>query len=291
MSWTGFIPNAAQYLLPEQRFDAMISAIGQRVSWMRSHSCPCTFSQTTQLNRLATTGSAQRSCVRCLGLGTYWDPPTIPFIGYVSFTHQAASPDEPGVIMNNTLGPVQSADPMLTIPYQNPNLGPFDPGQPTEAWQFASTDDAFVVPDMLARFTAVLQVAGLTNLPFQQNLQIAPTGAVTVWNQTTLNVDHVDNYSVSGPTVTIYGYPNGTNYMVEFIAAPLYLVWNRSGGLPHTRPFGGGRPINEPRRFKLQVMDLWMRQRGIQPSAPGSAALSGSAVPYVVPVMTGMVAR
>lgn len=282
-----FIADCATTLLPEYRFDAMIGAIGQRVSWMRSHSCPCTYSHTTQLNRLSTPGSAQRSCVRCRGLGTYWDNPSPPFICYISFIHVAKSPDEPGTIMNEVVGPVQTAEPTLTIPYSNPRLGPFDPGQPSEAWTHASTDDAFVAVDMLSRYTAMLQVGGTTNLPFQQNLQIAPTGAVTVWNTTTLNVDKVANYSVQGPSVLIDGYPRGTTYMVEFLAAPYYVAWSRAGGLPHIRPFGGGVPINEPRRYRLQSLDLWTRQRGIQPSAAGSVTLAGGGEPFVVPVMIG----
>ena len=284
----GFIPSCASVPLPERRFDAMIAAIGQRVSWMRSHSCPCTYSQTTITNRLATAGSAQRSCIRCLGLGTYWDAPSAPFIGYLSFIHQAASPDEPGTIMNAVVGPVQTADPMLTIPFLNPNLGSDDPGQPSEAWQFTSTDDAFVPVDMLARYTAVLAVGGQVNLPFQQNLQVAATGAVGVWNTTTLTVDYPSSYTVNGPTVTLLGYPTGTAYMVEFLAAPIYVAWNRAGGLPHIRAFGGGMPINEPRRFKLQVLDLWMRQRGIQPSASGAVMLADAATAVAVPIMTGM---
>ncbi len=93
----------------------------------------------------------------------------------------------------------------------------------------------------------------------------------------------VTHYAIDGPTVTIGGYPNGTAYMVEFQAAALYVAFRRAGGLPHVRPFGGGT-VNEPRRFRLQALDFWTRQRGIQPSAAGSKVLGGKAMPYVVAV-------
>lgn len=258
-----FVPNTAAVLLPENRFDALISEVGQRVGWMRSHACPCTYSYTVANNLLSTQGSAQRDCKTCLGVGFYWDAPGPPFRAYISFMHVAATPDEPGVIMNETFGMAQTADPSLTIPFLNPNLAANDPAQPTNAWTNASTDDIFVAVDMVSRYTAMLQVGGLINLPFQQNLQVAPMGAVTVWDPVTSSVVPVINYSVSGPTVTIANYPDGTSYMVEFQAAALYVAWKRAGGMAHIRPFGGGTD-NLPRRFRLQTLDPWMRQRGIQ---------------------------
>ncbi len=235
-------------------------------------------------NRLSTPGSAQRSCQTCFGQGTYWDLPSAIFRAFISFMDRSPTPMEPGSFMNENLGPVQQAGPSITIPYQNLKLAQTDPGQPTKVWNEASTDDMFIAVDMLARFTAVLQVGGITNLPYQQNLQIAPTGAVTIWNPATNLVEPVPNYGISGPTVTIDGYDTGTNYMVEFQAAPIYVAWRRAGSLPHVRPFGGGT-VSEPRRFHIQSLDLWTRQRGIQPTAAGSTVLGGSAGPFVVPVM------
>lgn len=257
------VPNTATTLLPEARFDSLISEVGQRVAWMRSHACPCVYSQTQANNQLSTAGSAQRACQTCFGIGFYWDPPSPLFRSYISFTTMSSTPDEPGVHMNETFGPIQMAEPSITIPFCNPNLLPNDPAQPTAAWINASTDDIFIAPDMLSRYTAMLQVGGLTNLPFQQNLQVAPAGAVTVWNPVTSSVVPVLGYTVNGPSVTIPNYPNGTSYMVEFEAAALWVAWKRAGGMAHIRPFGGGT-VNEPRRFRLQALDPWMRQRGIQ---------------------------
>lgn len=287
---TFYVPNTGQYLLPEQAFNALISEVGQRVSWMKSHSCPCTYTQTITFNRLNTPGSAQRDCRRCFGLGIYWDTPSIPFRAYLNFSSRTPTPDEPGVFMNETVGPVIASEPSLTIGHSNPKLSLLDPAQPTTAWENASIDDVFVAMDMLSRYTAVLQVGGTQNLPYQQNLQIAPSGAVTVWNPATLDVEQVAQYGVSGPTVVIAGYPDGTNYMVEFQAAPTYVIWKRAGGMPHVRPFGGGT-VNEPRRFRLQALDLWTRQRGIQPTAAGSTTVGGKAVAFGIPSISGLNAQ
>src|SRR3954469_11461501 len=275
-----FVPNTAAVLLPSARFDALISEVGQRIGWMRRHACPCTYSYTLENNRLATPGSAQRACKTCLGVGFYWDPPGPPFRAYVSFMHVAATPDEPGAIMNDVIGPVLTGEPSITIPYLNPNLTDGDLAQPTQAWINASTDDIFCAVDMLSRYTAMLQVGGQTILPFQQNLQIAPAGAVTVWDPLTSTVAPVLDYSVNGPAVTIANYPDGTAYMVEFQAAQMWVAWKRAGGLAHVRPFGGGT-VNEPRRFRLQALDPWLRQRGIQTPIrvlPATGAATGSLV-------------
>jgi hypothetical protein len=257
------VPSTSHVLLPEYRFDALISEVGQRVGWMRSHACPCVYSTTSQNNRLAIEGSAQAACQTCGGVGFYWDAPGPPFRAYVSFMQMAATPNEPGVTMNDTLGMVQMADPSITIPFMNSNLASNDPAQPTDAWTNATTDDIFIAVDMVSRYTAMLQVGGQVNLPFQQNLSVAPTGAVTIWNPVTSRVEAVSGYAVAGPAVTISGYPPGTSYMVEFQAAAIYVAFKRAGGLPHVRPFGGGTD-KLPRRFRLQTLDPWMRQRGIQ---------------------------
>jgi hypothetical protein len=259
---SGFFVPPTRVLLPEGAFNALISEVGQRVAWMKSHPCPCVYSPTAQFGRLSTPGSPQRSCQRCFGIGFYWDPPSLPIRAYVSYMHVANTPDEPGTVMNEVTGPILTAEPTITIPHLNPNLPLDDPQQSTNIWLNASTDDMFFPVDMLSRFTAVLQVGGIQNLPFQQNLQIAPTGAVTVWNPQTTDVEFVTNYTVNGPTVTI-DYPPDTSYMVEFQACPLYVAWKRAGGLAHTRPFGGGTVL-EPKRFRLQSLDLWTRQRGVQ---------------------------
>ena len=83
-------------------------------------------------------------------------------------------------------------------------------------------------------------------------------------------------------------YPVWTNYMVEFMSAPIYVAWRRAGGLPHVRPEGGvSGPVNLPRRMRLATLDFWTRQRANAPSAQASTTQTGKAFPYVL--MTGQV--
>lgn len=262
-------------------FNLMIASMGWRLSWMKSHSCPCTFGGGGADGFLPLPGSAAAGCKTCLGLGTYWDPPTVPFIAFVKFVEMSPTPDEPGVRMHETYGLTQLAEPSLTIPYTNPFLSPTDPQQSTEAWHDMSTDDIIVAPDMLARFTAKLQVGGIEYLPYQQNLQIKPQGAVTVWNPTTLLVEHVAHYSVDGAKISLGDvYPPGTAYMVEFQAATMFVAFRPAGGIPHVRQMSANT-ANLPRRFKLQQLDLWLRERGQGPVAPGSTAITGTAFPQI----------
>jgi hypothetical protein len=278
-----YVPPAAQ-IIPRQAFESVIASVGQRISWLKGHACPCTYAGGGANGYLPQPGGAQKNCKTCLGLGVYWDPPSLPFRAWMKFVEMSPTPDEPGVRVDQNYGIVQLAEPSMTLPYTNPNLPVDDPGQPTAAWNDASTDDQFVPVDMLARFTAKLQVGGVTYIPYQQNLQIAPAGAVTVWNTETMAIEPVESYGVDGASVTIDGYPDQTAYMVEFQAAPTYVVFRPAGGIPHVRPFGGGT-VNEPRRFKLQLLDFWTRQRGQGPSVAGSTNIAGTAFPQVI--MTG----
>ena len=265
--------------MPPDDFNALIAEFGARVSWMKSHTCPCIFGGSGVNGHLPMPGTAQRSCQRCFGVGTYWDDPSLPFRASISYIQLSPTPDEPGVRVDQNYGTVQMSEPSMTLPYLNPNLAIDDPAQPTAAWNDASVSDIFVPVDMLARYTAVLQVGGLQVLPYQQNIKIAQAGAVTVWDPTTSQVDTVSNYAVSEASVTISGYTEGTNYMVEFQAAPLYVAFRPAGGFPHIRAFEGGT-VQEPRRFKLQTLDFWTRQRMQSPTAAGSTKVAGTMMPF-----------
>lgn len=268
--------------LPPAAFEQLIAQNGQRLSWMRSRTCPCVYGGAGPFGKLPTPGSAARGCTQCFGIGTYWDDPTPPFISWISFMHLSTAPDEPGVNMDPQYGVTQHADPTVTIPYNNPYLPQTSPAQPQKVWENASLNDIFIPVDMLARFNAVLQNGGQTILPYQQNLQIAPSGAVTIWDPISLSIEFVSGYTVSGASVLLpSGYAPQLSYMVEFQAAPLYVAFRHAGGTPHVRPFGGGSGlVNEPRRFRLQTLDFWTRQRGVQPTAPGSVATSGAITPF-----------
>lgn len=275
------IPPGAAIQLPPPAFNSLMSAMGQRISWFKSHACPCVFAAAVANGPYPLPGSAQRSCKTCLGLGVYWDAPGLPFRAWMKFVEMSPTPDEPGVRTDAAFGLTQLSEPGLSIPYNNPTLGVGDPTQPTIAWNDASTYDIFVPVDMLARFTAKLEVGGIQYLPFQQNLQIKPTGAVTVWDPVNFVVDNVTNYAINGANVSITGYPDGTVYMVEFYAAPMFVAFRPAGGVPHIRPFSGGT-VQEPRRFKLQLLDFWLRQRGQGQTAAGTVSIAGTAFPTII---------
>ena len=179
--------------------------------------------------------------------------------------HQSPTPDEPGGFTDEKMGTLHQGMPSITIPANNPYLVSGDPGQPWPAWQGAGIGDQFVMVDMQTRFNAVLQVSGVVNLPYHQGVLVAAAGAVTTYDATTFVTQPVLDYVVSGATVTLPpGYPPGTNYIVEFQASPTYVAFRKAGGDPHIRPAGGGQ-ISEPRRFRLQMLDLWLRE-----NAPGT---------------------
>ena len=206
----------------------------------------------------------QRAC-NVSGTGIYWDAPSAPFMVGMSFMHMSPSPDEPGAVQNHDFGPFASQEPSVTVPYADIN------GNPLPAWQSMSVDDMLCAVDHHARFTVGLQVSGITAVPFQNNMVVAPTGAVTIYNPLTFTVSVVSGYTVSGTSVLLPDtYPPGTGYMVEYTASPLYVAFRRAGALPHNRMFGGGID-NLPTRFRLQTLDYWTRQR------------VGGAVPNVFP--------
>lgn len=277
MSDTVAVPVIDPYLLPATDFNALIARMGVRVAWMRSRSCPCTYAGAGDDGSLPYPGGADPQCTTCLGIGTYWDAPTLPMMLGMSFVTTEPTSREPGATMDDEYGTVATAEPLLTIPAHNPLLSLLDPAQPTPAWESASLGDFFVSVDKLARFVAKLQVGRQDVLPYQQNLQIASTGAVAVYDVSSRSVVY-PGYSVSGATVTLPGYPEGTAYMVEFQAAPIYVAWRRAGGLAHVRDFGGSSVGQLPKRFRLQTLDWWTRQRYPQATAAGSLSIGGSAV-------------
>jgi hypothetical protein len=238
---TPFLPDIDPYVLPRANFEKLIAKYGMNVAWARSHACPCIYGGQQK-------GSADPTCQTCSGRGIYWDPLSAPFRALITFIHTSPTPDEPGSAMSTEAGLMVNGEPALTIPA---NAG--------AVWAEASIYDQFVEIDATARYNAKLQVGGVTSLPYTQNVTVAPTGAVTVWDPIAKTLEHVSNYTVSGATVTISGYPEDTPYMVDFMAAPTYVAYRIAGALPHVRPFGGS---SLPRRYRLQLLDLWLRERG-----------------------------
>ena len=246
----GYIPaNVAQdpYWFSNTGFDTFIGQFGIRVLWEKSHSCPCSWQSYPN-----TRGSPQPSCLTCSGLGWYWDAPVGPFQSMISYAHSPLAADEPGSKFDNRYGQVLSADPVITIGYSNQQI----------VWQEASEFDRYTELDSFWRYNATLYAGQKTILPYTQGIYVAPTGAVTYYNTATSSVVPVTGYAwVSGSNVVTIpsGYAYGTPYTVEFYSNPQYVAIRRAGGFPHTRPFvSGGIPL--PKKFRLALADLWLRQ-------------------------------
>ncbi len=262
-----FIPPI-NVTLPRQPFEALLAQTGVRLAWMKSHTCPCTY-RSAGPQGLPTPGSADPSCLTCYGVGVYWDEPVGPFAGLVTFMHMSPSPDEPGTITNPKWGQVVKEEPTVTIPYYTPPSAPIasmiSSGAQARVFEEASTYDMFVELDARARFQAVLKADDTIFLPYQQNVVIAASGAVTTYDPVTRHVQPISGYVVSGASVTLPdGYPPGTTYVVEFMAASLYVAYRSAGGLPHVRPLGHGA-MQLPKRFRAQALDIWTRQRQLGP--------------------------
>jgi hypothetical protein len=148
--------------------------------------------------------------------------------------------------MNEKWGVEIRQEPTVTIPFSAGLV-----------WEKASVMDRFVEVQALDRFNTVLIKGGNEDIPYRQELNVAPTGAVTIYDEVDHEVIPVEGYTVNGTTVTIPdGYPEGTAYTVEFIAAKTYIAWRGAGAVPHDRPFG---QVTEPKRFRFQTLDLWLR--------------------------------
>ncbi len=276
MSDTPIVPAITPWLLPAAPFENLIAQMGQRASWMKAHTCPCIYAGGGPQGRLPSPGTADPACLQCFGVGMYWDPPSDPFPALATFTQMTPTPNEPGVFTNETVGPIQSADPALTIPYLNPS----NPNTPNAAWQYAGTDDIFVLPDSTTRYNAVLQAGGITALPYQQNVVIAASGAVSTYDPITQQVSF-PSYSTSGTSVIVPSLQQGQNFIVEFQAAPLYVVYRKAGGLPHIRAFGSGQ-VNLPRKYHLSTLDLWLRQRLGGVATTYSQYANGAILPFIM---------
>jgi hypothetical protein len=237
------------YTLPADAFNLLVDAYGQNMLWCKNHLCPCT-SYPTSTNPA---GSPNPVCQTCHGRGIYWETNPVPFIGLLTFGHHLAGTGiEPGAVMDPRLGNIQEGQPWLSMT-QFAGV----------VWEEASEFDIFVESDAAIRFSTTLTSgpSGILHLPYQQSLVVAATGAVTTWDPSTGTVVPVTGYVVSGTTVTIPdSYPANTPYVVAFTAAPAYVAFRGIGGMPHTRPFVRGA-LAYPRRFRLQPLDLWLREQ------------------------------
>lgn len=243
VSYHTYFPPISPYVLPVGPLDGLVAAYGNDLTWQRSHLCPCTYGGPIA-------GSPDVACNTCKGIGWYWDAPSAVFRGLITFIHMSPTPDEPGTTMSDKFGVVQLSEPTLSIPWTTAS----------GIWTAASINDVFVEPNALDRYETELQKGGVQTVPYQQNLTIPLTGAVTVYDVANKVVVPVSGYTVSGPTVTLpSGYADGTPYVVSYTAAKAYVAWRSAGTMGHDRPFGN---LTLPKRFRLQTLDLWLRGTG-----------------------------
>jgi len=243
------LPPISPYVLPTTTFEAIINAYGIRMFWAKSHVCACTYGGSVP-------GSPDPACLTCGGRGYYWDQPLGPFQALLTLVHRGPTPDEPGAITDTDAGLIVNGEPTLTIPFS----GAYE--LQNTVWKEAGLFDLFIEVDAVSRYNAQLQIGGNQQIPYQQNATIAPSGAVTIYDTVNHAVVTGVPYTVSGFTVTPSGYAAGTNFVVDFTAAPTYVGYRVAGMPAHVRPFG---QLTHPRRFRLQTLDLWSRATNAAP--------------------------
>jgi hypothetical protein len=229
------------HALPLTIMNRSIEEYGVRLKWLSSSQCPCMYGGSVP-------GSPDHKCLSCFGRGVIWTNPGPLFTGLITYERFGSKP--PGSENDPQWGSLLSADPNLTIPSTQEAMA---------VWENASMYDAYVEIDASMRFYTPLSVGGINVVPYQHSLSIEPTGAVAVWNTQTKSREFISDYTVNGPSVIISGYPEGTSYTVEFTASPVYVAYNKAGGMPHVRPFGNG-VAGYPKRFKIKLLDLWLRE-------------------------------
>lgn len=233
--------------MPREGFERLLAKVGIRLSWKKSHTCACQWGGPLP-------GSPDPSCLTCFGRGIYWDAASEPFFGLLTWADRSPTPNEFGAAQDPAFGQLQHGEPTITVPFVD--------GASGSIWQQASVFDAYIQVDAFDRFTADLQVSGVMAVPYQEGLSIAASGAVTYYDTTTHQTTPVSGYTVSGASVFLPNtFPQGTSYVVEFTANPVFIAFRRAGALPLARPFGGNGIDNLPRRFRVQTLDLWSRAR------------------------------
>ena len=248
-----FYPDSSPaqiYGLVPQNLDNLINRYGVSMYWMRSHTCACVgtdfYNPTTGLSNPK--GTPNPSCVTCSGRGTYWDNAVGPFTGLITYMDSVGA-QEPGTMMNDRIGNSVYADPALTIPTTASGV-----------WENASILDAFVEIGSDTRFNSILTVSGQTTLPYRYNVNVLGVSAYDFAASGTIVIPS-GSYVVSGATVTVTsGYVANTEYVVDYTAWPVYVAYNKKGGLAHTRPFVQG--LGYPKRYVLQLLDVYLRNQG-----------------------------
>lgn len=247
------MPSFAGQLMPPPLFNALIRSHGIRMTWMKSHVCPCTMSSDSP-------GSPNPTCNTCHGRGRYWDQPQGPFVLLRTFMHSTEAADEPGATMDAVRGQELHAEPTITIP-----------SDVLPVWSEASEFDAYVEVDTMMRFETAFVTGGNTVLPYQQNVDVE---SVTAYDTTAQDVVALSEsqWTNNDGQISLIGFANGTAFTVSYKANPVYIAWRRSGANAHMRLFGAGTAAL-PVRFRAQWLDAWIRARN-----PGGQSASPAAI-------------
>lgn len=211
------------------------------MNWMQGHTCPCTMATDSP-------GSPNPTCLTCHGRGHFWDAPQGPFTLLRTFMHTSEAADEPGNTMDPRVGQQMHAEPTITIPSDIQPL-----------YSLASEFDAFQEIDGKARYETAMVVGQDQIIPYQLGLQVLSVTAYDLQTQRIVPLN-ANQFTVNNGLVDLIGFPTGTAFTVAYFANPVWVIWRRSGGMPHNRLFGAGTDAL-PTRFRAMMLDLWLRAR------------------------------
>lgn len=250
-----YFPDAPTITQPGTVFNAQFQNLGLNLGWLRSHTCPCS----------ADSGNPDPNCLSCYGRGVYWDDPK-QFLGYFVYMHTGSAPQEPGAAVSERTGLTAAAEPILSIPAAG------DLAE-TEVWTLASLFDAYVELDARTRYSDLVTTSDgrpmtLTN----------PVGATILSvrrydTATKKSVDFpLDEVTLANGIITVDSSLDGMSFAIEYTALPVYVAYNKVGGVIHNRPFAQGRD-SLPKRFHLQALDAFLR------SSTGSGGMGQITLP------------
>lgn len=235
------------YQFPNERFNQFLQQFGVPIFWLRGHLCACVddnteFSPDGVAVKIKGTPSAY--CTTCGGRGVYWDDAQGPYL--VAFQYPKLF-DIQGASFEEQLGILQEGIVPIIIP---------STAQPM--WQELNTYDAVVAQGTDMRFHSSLRVGYQETLPYFWNVNVNPSGVTIYDSQNTQTIPvPADQVVINGASVQITGFPNGTSYVVDYTAWPIYIVFGKMGGM--SQPFPLLNNQTYPRTTTVQLLDFWSR--------------------------------
>lgn len=209
--------------LQPDAFNKFLAGIGQKISWRKSHACPCVDKNS---------GAAKSSCPVCGGKGRFWDAAVGGVIGIASQKVQARWAQS---------GRYEAGDAVVVIPE---NVACYDAGK-FDRFTMLNSTDRFSLPltrgapseRILFQVEKVDRVFSLTN----GGLPLVEWGIPTVAANGTLS------WSSGAPTT-------GVQYAIEGTKFSEYYVFDN---LPSDRNQHSGARL--PRNAVLRNFDLYSR--------------------------------